>query len=234
MVGLKKMFFPANEKAKSLMDEPEFGPVALARLQYPQSVPILDDLERYRAGEPVTSTMCFLDHLCHPAALLVLLLGMPETLFYQRSSTGAGLATFTFPGGAIASLALTAGQACNGGMERTVIVSARGRHITVDNNIRVTYHRDAPTPEGQNYGSTPNFFTGDAGETTASWEPEFSLGQLYNKGLFLLGYAGEIDEFAKAVLEDRPFRKGHLEHAWQVTRIFEAFVEGPGKVIELG
>ena len=61
------------------------------------------------------------------------------------------------------------------------------------------------------------------------WEPEFSLGQLYNKGLFLLGYYQEIQEFAAALLEKRPMKKGTLEQAWQVTRIFEAFAEGCGK-----
>jgi hypothetical protein len=56
---------------------------------------------------------------------------------------------------------------------------------------------------------------------------------LYNKGLFLLGYFGEVNEFASAILENRPLAKGHLDHAWQATRIFEAFFEGPGKVIKL-
>ncbi|MHC4715753.1 MAG: Gfo/Idh/MocA family protein, partial [Planctomycetota bacterium] len=72
----------------------------------------------------------------------------------------------------------------------------------------------------------------DAG--ALAWEPEFSLGQLYNKGLFLLGYYGEVSEFARSVLEDRPPDRGTLAHAWQATRIFEAFAEGPGRVIGLG
>jgi len=42
-----------------------------------------------------------------------------------------------------------------------------------------------------------------------------------------------IQGFARAMLERRPPAKGTLEQAWQVTRIFEAFAEGPGRVIEL-
>jgi predicted dehydrogenase len=68
---------------------------------------------------------------------------------------------------------------------------------------------------------------------TAVWEPEFSLGQLYNKGLFLLGYYGEINEFARSILESRTPRKATLTHAIQVTRLFEAFAEGPGREIAL-
>ncbi len=92
-------------------------------------------------------------------------------------------------------------------------------------------HRNPPCET--DYGKTPSFFTGKPEETTALWEPEFSLGQLYNKGLFLLGYYNEVNEFARAVLEKRQPVKGTLEQAWQVTRILEAFGEGPGKRIPL-
>ncbi|MCC7353840.1 MAG: Gfo/Idh/MocA family oxidoreductase [Anaerolineae bacterium] len=234
VVGLKKMFFPANEKAKELMSCDDFGRASLVLLQYPQHIPTQTDFEQYlHAGKRVGPTIGFLDHLCHPAALLVYLLGMPSSLFYERSATGSGVATFCFAPGVVASLAFTGGASLNGGMERTVIVSASGRHIVVDNNIRVSYHRTPPPEPGTGYGSSPNFYTGSPEETTAIWEPEFSLGQLYNKGLFLLGYYGEVNEFARSILENRPPKKGTLAQAWQVTRLFEAFAEGSGKKIPL-
>lgn len=110
-----------------------------------------------------------------------------------------------------------------------MIVSDKGRHIIVDNNVRVTYHR---TPN-LGYGNVPDFYTTDVDETTSVWQPEFSLGQLYNKGIFLLGYYNEVNEFARAILENRPLAKGTLEQAWQVTRIFEAFAQGPDQKISL-
>ena len=231
MVGLKKMFFPANEKAAELMRAPEFGRVSYVSIQYPQYLPTVEEFAAYGRGER-GSAVGFLDHLCHPAAVMVFLLGMPRTLCYERSDAGAGVAVFRFDSGAVAALQLTHGASHEGGMERTMIVSA-GRHIVVDNNIRVSYHRGPETPKGQGYGSTPSHFTGPADATTASWEPEFSLGQLYNKGIFLLGYWGEISEFARSIIEQRPPAKGTLEQAWQVTRIFEGFAEGTGKTVEL-
>jgi hypothetical protein len=114
-------------------------------------------------------------------------------------------------------------------MERTMIVSNMGKHIVVDNNTRVTYHRIPPL----GYGNVPDFYTTDPDETTAVWQPEFSLGQLYNKGLFLLGYYNEVNEFARAILAGRPIAKGTLDHAWQITRLFEAFAQGPGQTISL-
>jgi predicted dehydrogenase len=229
MVGLKKMFFPANEKARRLMDEEDFGRPSLAMMQYPQYVPTQEEFDRYRKGDNVGSVTGFLDHLCHPASVMLLFLGMPRGLYYRRSDCGSGLAVFTFASGAAASLALTHGSSCAGGMERTTIVSDKGRHIVVENNIRVSYCRGGLP----GYGDRPDFYTSSADQTTAHWEPEFSLGQLYNKGLFLLGYYGEVNEFARSILDRRPVAKASLEHAWQVTRIFEAFTSGEGRNIEL-
>jgi len=228
-VGLKKMFFPANEKAKELMGSKGFGPTSLVQLQYPQSIPTVEEFDAYLRQGKSNHVRGFLDHVGHPASLMVYLLGMPTTLYYERAASGAGIATFRFASGAIASIAMPRGASSNGGMERTVIVSNSGKHITVDNNIRVTYHR----LPGLQYGASPSFFAGTENEASATWEPEFSLGQLYNKGIFLLGYYNEINEFARSILDRRPVAKGTLEQAWQVTRIFEAFAEGPGKVIDL-
>jgi len=229
VVGMKKMFMPANEKAHELMTSQAFGQAHLAMLQYPVYVPSTAELDEYLQQGKSNAVVSFLDHLCHPASLLIYLLGMPESLYYERSRSGGGIAAFRYASGAIASIASTRGSSVNGGLERTLIVSDRGQHIIVDNNTRVTLQR-MPSP---GYGDVPSFYTATAEQGSVVWEPEFSLGQLYNKGLFLLGYYNEINEFARSILERRPPRKGTLEQAWQVTRIFEAFAEGPGKRILL-
>ena len=229
VVGMKKMFAPANEKAKELMSSEDFGAPQLVTLQYPQYVPSVLEIREYIQDGKLNAVVGFLDHLCHPVSLLIYLLGMPESLYYERSNSGAGIATFRYTSGAIASIAFTKGASTNGGMESTMIVSDKGEHISVENNTRVTLHRTSPL----GYGTAPSFYTGTPDQASAVWEPEFSLGQLYNKGLFCLGYYNEINEFALSILEDRPPTKGTLEQAWQVTRIFEAFAGGPGTQIPL-
>ncbi len=229
LVGMKKMFAPANEKAKELMAGEEFGRPALVMLQYPQYVPSAEEFRAYIERASPSAAMGFLDHICHPASLMVFLAGIPRSLYYERASDGSAVAVFGFESGVVGSIALTRGASLNCGMERTTIVSDSGRHITVENNLRVTYHR----LPGLSYGDTPSFYAGSPAEAAAVWEPEFSLGQFYNKGLFLLGYFGEVNEFARARLEGRPPRKGTLDQAWQVTRIFEAFAEGPRNTIML-
>lgn len=230
--GLKKMFAPANERARELMWSEEFAPPVFVSIEYPGAVPELDELTAFIGGERATSrVVSFLDHLCHPTSLLIFLMGMPSTMFYERARNGASAATFTYDSGAVATLLHTEGAAVNAGMERTIIMSGGStpQHIVVENNVRLSLHRCPPHA----YGASPDFFTGAPAEASTLWEPEFSLGQLYNKGLFLLGYYNEVNEFARAILDERPPRKGHLDHMRQVTRLFEAFAEGPGKRITL-
>lgn len=230
MVGLKKMFFPANRKAKSIIQSDEFGPTRLLTIQYPQYIPTSDEFQKYfEQREHSNGVVGFLDHIAHPAALMIFLLGMPDTLFYQRAANGAGVALFNYASGIVASLVMTQGASANGGLEHTLIVSEKGQHVVVENNIRVLWHRARQSQ----YGRTPDFFEADAQSASVVWEPEFSLGQLYNKGLFLLGYYGEINEFARSILEDRAPCDGTLEQAHQVLRIFEAFALGSGKLIPL-
>jgi predicted dehydrogenase len=229
MVGFKKMFFPANEKARRLTSDDDFGPVMSVTTEYPQYVPTVAQFARYLGGERDLPTMFFLDHLCHPASNLLNLLGAPSTLSYERARNGAASATLTYADGAIANLALTWGAAAQDGLERTTIVGESNRHVVVDNNRRVTYHR-MPYVE---YGATPDFYASGIDDTTLVWEPEFSLGQLYNKGLFLLGYYAEVNEFATAILEERRVAKAGLDHAWLITHLFESFAKGPGERIAL-
>ncbi|MCW8129052.1 MAG: Gfo/Idh/MocA family oxidoreductase [Planctomycetota bacterium] len=233
LCGLKKMFMPANEHLKDLIARPDFGKVSQALVQYPQHIPEAGVLRAYLRGERSGEAISFLDHLCHPASLIVFLFGMPESLWYDRARNGGGVAHLRYPGGELVTLALTHGQAYDGGLERTTVIGERGHHAVVENNLRVRYHRSPPAPEGQGYGARPSVFHGSPEDATASWEPEFSLGQLYNKGLFLLGYYNEVNEFARAILDRRPLAKGTLEQAWQITRLFEAFAEGPRKEIAL-
>lgn len=230
MLGFKKMFAPANEKAKALIDQPDFGRLSLATFEYPQIVPTVEEFQAYQVeNQRISSVISFLDHIWHPGAVMQLFLGSPETLFYQRSPNGAGSATFTYASGAVATLAMTHGNANRDGLERTTLISDADRHIVIENNLRLSYHRIPRL----GYGDVPNFYTSDPEETTTIWQPEFSLGQLYNKGLFLLGYYNEVNEFARAILEDRPLAKGTLDEAWAMTHLFEAFMAGPGQVIPL-
>ena len=62
------------------------------------------------------------------------------------------------------------------------------------------------------------------------WEPECSLGQLYNNNLFYLGYVPEILHFCDSVLAGTPPTKGTLQDAARIMALFEAFQRTPAGV----
>jgi predicted dehydrogenase len=171
----------------------------------------------------------FLDHLCHPLAALRLLGGEAATLYYERAENGSGVAVLTMRSGAVASLHLPWTMSMRGIQERTEVNGDRAS-AWAENNTRVTYAPNPPLRE-LHYGRDERH-TGDIHAMTV-WEPEFSLGQLYNSAAFLLGYFGELDHFCRAVLDKRPIEIGNLDWAEEGIRIFNAFAEGPGTVVAL-
>jgi predicted dehydrogenase len=223
-VGFKKAFAPANQKLRELTRREDFGIVQSLALRYAQPIPAAEDL---RAPTPARDW--FLDHLCHPLSVLRLLAGPASTLFYERSSNGSGVATFTMRSGAVASLHLPWAVSMRAIQERTEVNGERAS-AWVENNARVTF---APNPRLRDlhYGRDPDHTT-DVHATTV-WEPELSLGQLYNSSAFLLGYHGELAHFCDAVLRGVPVELGSLDWAEEGIRVFEAFAAGPGRVIPL-
>jgi predicted dehydrogenase len=223
MVGLKKAFFPAIRKAKEITRRPEFGAISSISVRYPQSLPPAEQRGDAKA------MLGFLDHLCHPASILYTLGGAVTSLHYERSPvSGAVVATLRFAGGALGALHLAAGISGTSPLERVEVVG-QGANVVVENGCRLTYYRPGRRGEG-GYGRAGSF-AGEDEHAPLHWEPEFSLGQLYNSGLFLLGYAPEIIEFCQAALEDRPPVEGGLDAAFQVTALYEAFLQPEGQAI---
>lgn len=216
-VGLKKMFFPANRKARAITQQPDFGRITSITARYPQSLPPFADRSDSR------KMLGFLDHMVHPHSLLRYLCGDLEWLFVNRSDhNGAAVVSLRFRNGIIGSLHFAQGQSGMSHLERTEIVG-EGANVIVDNSIRVTYYRRGGVAGG--YGRAADYFGAD-NTAPLIWEPEFSLGQLYNKGIFLLGYAPEIRHFTTRLLEGQPPEYGTLEDALEILRIYEAY-QGP-------
>jgi predicted dehydrogenase len=216
MVGFKKMFFPTITRAAEIAARPEFGGVASLALRYPQSLPPAEKRGDARA------MLGFLDHLSHPASILQRLAGPVERFTCERETTNGGLAvSLRFRSGVVGALHLAAGIAGTSPLERLEVVG-RGANLVVENGCRLTYYRPGRRGEG-GYGHSGSFIGPDEG-APLYWEPEFSLGQLYNKGLFLLGYAPEILAFCDHALRGEPPAHAGLADALAITRFYEAFL----------
>jgi len=230
MVGFKKMFSAAIAKARAIIRSEPFGGLTSISVQYPQSLPPAE-----KRGDDL-AMRGFLDHLCHPGSVLHTLAGSVQTLFFQREErSGGAVANLRFRSGALGCLHLTAGRAGTASLERVEVIG-RGENVVVENGCRLIYYRRGGRGEG-GYGRSASFIGEDEGAPIL-WEPEFSLGQLYNKGLFLLGYAPEVLHFCETALAaaERPgARPEHadLGAALELTKLYEAFRGPEGELITL-
>lgn len=213
MTGLKKVFFPTIAKVKEIIGTPEFGAPSSVFVRYPQHIPPFAE----RGDLP--RMVGLLDHIYHPAAILQHLMGPIERLTYEwEPSCGASIASLRFASGAVGALHLAAGGSGSSPLERLEVIG-RGANVVVENGVKLTYYRRARYPE---YGRADSWLTDEA-HAPLHWEPEFSLGQLYNINLFTLGYAQEVRAFCDGVLEGRPPDRGSLGDVLEIMRLFEAY-----------
>jgi predicted dehydrogenase len=213
MTGLKKTFFPTIEKLRDLIGSPDFGALTSINVRYPQSLPPLGergDLVRMQS---------FLDHIYHPAAILNFLGGRIERASYEgEARTGATVTNLKFRSGAIGTLHFAAGQSGGSMFERVEIIG-EGANAVVENGSKLTYFRRADLPS---YGRAASFIQPED-KAALVFEPEHSLGQLYNNNLFYLGYVGEILHLTDAILAGAQITKGTLEVAAEIMKLFEFY-----------
>jgi len=224
MTGLKKTFFPSIVRAKEIIDSEEFGRPATMTIRYPQSMPPLEergDLRNVRG---------LLDHIYHPGSIINLLMGKVARFSYQwEPISGGSVTTLVFTSGAVGTLHMPGGGSGTSPLERIEVASERA-NIVVDNGVTVTYYRPATRPA---YGRSASYLV-DNDVAPLRWEPEFSLGQLYNKNIFYLGYVQEVLHFCDSVLMGTPPSKGTLEQSLEIAKMFEAYcTTEPGVEIEL-
>ncbi|HEY3398807.1 MAG TPA: Gfo/Idh/MocA family oxidoreductase [Armatimonadota bacterium] len=226
MVGCKKAFFPAVARAREISQRPEFGRLNSVYARYPQSLP----LTRADRQDP-QKMRGFLDHLVHPASLLYSVGGEMTSVRFSLDPAGGSTSVIRFAGGALGTLHLVAGISGTSPLERLEIVG-EGENVVVDNGTRLTYYRRGGRGEG-GYGRAGDFLGPDE-SAPLLWEPEFSLGQLYNSGLFLLGYAPEVLYFCRCVQEGRRPDLANSDWALALMRLYEAYQGPEDEAIPLG
>jgi len=217
MTGTKKIFFPSIEKAKQIISSPEFGRPSSIYIRYPQDLPPFEE----RADLPRMKWV--LDHIFHPASILHYLMGPIRSFRYEREPFNGGSVTMLqFASGAVGTMHLCAGISGSGPLERLEVVG-EGANVVVDNGVRVSYYRKAERPA---YGRSASYLVRDD-EAPLVWEPEFSLGQLYNKNIFYLGYVPEVLYFCDSVMNGVPPAKGSLADSLEILKLFEGYRNTP-------
>ncbi len=214
-VGAKTMYNPAHLKARQIVRGPDFGRPASYTGRYPLHVPRQRGLPH---SDPQVRSC--LNHIWHPIGAALVIVGPAQTISYAPASVGhGGVAITTFAHDTVGALHFSAGQAATSPLERVEVVG-EGSNVVVDNGARLTWYRRGDIGP---YGRTPSYFTDD-GAAPLRWEPEMSLGQLYNDHNFVQGYAQSIIAFVDAALGIAPMEFGTLEDALAILRVFEMLV----------
>lgn len=223
VVGFKKAFLPATEKALELFvgdesNSARYGPIRTILGVYPMSIPAAG-AQVLEARQPNN----WLANGVHPLAFLLAVGGQVAAVTTHRGGHGGGVCVLEFASGALGNLHLAEGASHSGPMEH-YSVFGHGAHLSIDNTDRVALHRGIPFE----YGKTTSFVAGGEDSGTLVWEPQNMLGTLENKSAFTQGTYAEMSHFCECALENKPATRGSLEFALHLMRVYEAGLMSDG------
>ncbi|MCM3746986.1 Gfo/Idh/MocA family oxidoreductase [Paenibacillus pasadenensis] len=215
LVANKRYFYPTFEKARQILDRPEFGESVSINGRYPLTLSPFQPEINTR-----TSLHWFLD-ICHPMSGIHYLMGdVKEMCFIEHQPSGNVQTLLKFKSGAIGSLQLSSTQAETSPLERFEVIGDK-QNVVIDNAMRLIYYK-GKKGSGE-YGKAPIYIGDDPADGPVLWEPEYSLGQIYNKNLLLQGMVQSVNYFASHVLEGKKITRSTLKDSLHLTRIFDAY-----------
>ncbi len=223
VVGFKKAFMPATQKAIEVFSTAGYGPLRSILAEYPMTIP--EDGEAVlREGRHVN----WLQNGCHPLSLIIAVGGAVSAVTVHRGGHGGGVCVLEFANGVIGNFHLAAGGNNTQPLERYSFFGD-GCHLVIDNCLRVTLQRGIPFQ----YGRTTSYVPEGLDSGAIVWEPQNCLATLENKALFTQGFYHEMQYFCAQVLANQPAEKGSLEFALEVMKVYEAGLLSKGNRVEI-
>lgn len=221
-VGFKKMFMPINLKAKEIINSKDFGEISSYKMRYPVDLP----KKGFNLFEPESRR--FIDDFVHVASSIVHLIGTPEKIMYHRVRNGGGFATLYHKNNISGVVHFAKGASLLSPLERTEIIGT-GENVIIDNNINMKHYKKGIIGS---YGRETSFVPKSG--RIEEYNVEFSLGQLYNKSLFIQGYYNELLEFYKSVINNDHPKKSGFKDSLNVMKIIDCFSGPENEFIYLG
>ena len=224
VVGFKKAFMPATQKAIEIFSAEPYAPLRSILAEYPMTIP--EDGEAVlREGQYVN----WLRNGCHPISLCMAVAGTVSAVTLHRAGHGGGVCVLEFANGVIGNFHMAAGENRAQPIERYSFFGDRC-HLVIDNGLRVTLQRGIPFQ----YGRTTSYVPEGLDSGAVVWEPQNREASLENKALFTQGIYQEMQYFCAQVLAGRPAEKGSLEFTLEVMKVYEAALLSGGKRVEIG
>ena len=221
VVGFKKTFQTAIQKAEELVKSSDAGALKTILGEYRMSIPLngQEILESRKMNN-------WLGNGCHPLSAMLQVGGNVKAVTTIRGGNGGGACILEYENGAIGNLHLAEGM--KGPTERYSFF-CDNYQVVIDNSRKVTLHRGIPFQ----YKYTSNYAPEGIDTGSVSWEPQNNTATLENKALFTQGFVPEMLYFCKCVLEDKTPERGTLEFALHVMRVYEAGFLSEGQRIEI-
>lgn len=223
LVGFKKAFMPAVDKACELVAAGAVGELASVLAEYPVSIP-----ENGAALLESGKSNDWLSNGCHPISLLLRVGGLVDAVSTYRGVRGGGAVILEHASGVVSTLHLSAWNGYSAQTERYHIDGTDGA-ILIENSTRVSLQRGIPF----DYNTTTTFAPPGQEHGSIVWEVQNRFATLESKALFLQGLVGEMLYFCNCILEARPPETGSLSFALQVMDIYEAALLSEGQRVPL-
>jgi predicted dehydrogenase len=223
VVGFKKAFMPATEKAIELFSDGEYGPVRGIAGIYPVAIPA--DGERVLREGTMTD---WLANGCHPLSFFTAVAGPASAITVHPDDQERGACVLEFAGGTIGSLYLA--QEVRGWPLELYTVFGDGAHLLIENCTTVKLQRSLPSFQ---YGRTTSFTSPGVDEGAVLWQPQNALSTLENMALFTQGIYAEMHYFCECVLNGREAARGSLEFARHVMALYEAALVSHGERVTI-
>lgn len=215
VVGLKKVFMPAAEKAVDIVNSPKYGNLKSILAVYPTSIE--------ENGSEVLEQRKYTDWLnngTHPLSFLMSIGGKVSAITVHSGKTG-GVCVLEFENGVIGNLHMSSGPFP---IESYRLYGDKW-HLDIDNCLKVTLQRGIPFV----YGKTDNYITESDEYGAIVWEPQNSKATLENKLLFTQGIYSEMMYFCDCIISGKQAVKGSLEFTLDVMKVYEAALLSNGK-----
>ncbi len=218
VVGLKKSFMPATQKAIEVVNSPKYGNLRSILGVYHMTIPENGQQELDNKGTPN-----WLRNGVHPLAFLMAVGGRVSSVTAHTNSFGNGAFIMQFANGAIGNLHMSSGPQPN--MENYGVYGDKWQMEI--NDTKVTLHRGIPF----NYSKTTSYIPEGDDSGAVVWNTSNCLATLENKALFTQGFYNETMYFCECVLQGKKPDKGTLEFALDMMKVYEAGLASKGKTI---
>ncbi len=218
VVGFKKIFMPAAEKAIEIVNSPKYGNLRSALAVYPMTIPG-NGREILEKGDAPN----WLLNGVHPLSFLMAVGGRVSAVTAVCNEARNGILALQFANGAFGTFHLASGPQPR--LERYAVY-ADNWQLDIE-NTRVSLYRGFKGVHGKITSYAPE---GDDGGAIV-WEASNCQAGLENKAEFTQGMYAAMMYFCDCVLQNRTAEKGTLEFSLEMMKVYEAALLSEGKTI---